>query len=235
MERQIRQPVIEDDAPPTAEERACAHIRNAILNGVYRPGEKLAEEALARQIGVSRTPVRGALHRLRTDGLVEFRRYVGAVVRILPDTEMDQLLQVRAVLESMAAETAATTATNGDIAFLEQLCLSMEAVAASDAPDLMELARLNLAFHGRVMCASGNIVAHRVTENLGDLNVMFRSYQRFSRAALTLSMGHHRELVMALKARNPIWARTVMTAHIEAARSYGKNKPEPRAALQAVP
>jgi DNA-binding GntR family transcriptional regulator len=207
------------DAPPTAEERAYAYIRGEIMNGAYRPGDKLAEEAVARQIGVSRTPVRGALHRLTTEGLVEFRSYVGAVVRVMPDAEIDQLFQVRAVLESMAAETAATTATEADIAVLEQLCQSMDAIVASETPDPEELARLNKAFHGTLMCASGNIVACRVAENLGDLNVMVRSYRRFSRAALQLSMGHHRELVLALKARNPGWARTVMAAHIEAARS----------------
>jgi DNA-binding GntR family transcriptional regulator len=189
------------------------------MNGGYRPGDKLAEEAVARQIGVSRTPVRGALHRLTTEGLVEFRSYVGAVVRILPAEEIDQLFQVRAVLESMAAENAATAATSDDIAALDRLCDAMEALVASETLDPLELARLNKAFHGQLMCASGNIVACRVAENLGDLNVMVRSYRQFSRAALLLSMGHHRELVLALKARNPRWARTVMAAHIEAARS----------------
>ena len=59
----------------------------------------------------------------------------------------------------------------------------------------------------------------RVAENLSDLNFVIRSYRRFSRIDLRRSMGHHRELIHAFRARNPAWARSIMTSHVEAGRS----------------
>jgi DNA-binding GntR family transcriptional regulator len=207
---------------PSAEERAYQYLRREILDGSYRPGDRLREEAVALQIGVSRTPVRGALHRLATEGLVEFRRYVGAVVRVLPMEEIEQVLQFRVVVESLAAELAVQRASTEDIDRLAALCASMDKIAARDIPDLMEIARLNKEFHLAILAAAGNVFVKRVAENLGDLNFMIRSYSRFSRASLMRSMGHHRELVQALRARNPQWARSVMTAHIEATRSASR-------------
>lgn len=205
--------------PPSAEERAYQHVRREILDGSYQPGERLREEALALQVGVSRTPVRGALQRLATEGLVEFRRYVGAVVRVLPMEEIEQVYQFRTVVESLAAELAAQRASEADIDRLEALSRKMDAIAQRDIPDLLEIARLNKDFHLTLLAAGGNVFVKRVAENLGDLNFMIRAYSRFSRASLMRSMGHHRELVQALRARNPLWARSVMVAHIEAGRS----------------
>jgi len=205
--------------PPSAEERAYQFLRRELLDGNYPPGERLREEALALQVGVSRTPIRGALQRLATEGLVEFRRYVGAVVRVLPPEEIEQVYQFRAVVESMAAELAAQRASDADIEKLANLCQQMDRIAQRDIPDLLEIARLNKDFHLTLLAAAGNIFVRRVAENLGDLNFMIRAYSRFSRSSLMRSMSHHRELVQAIRARNPLWARSVMTAHIEAGHS----------------
>jgi DNA-binding GntR family transcriptional regulator len=205
--------------PPSAEERAYQYLRREILDGTYQPGERLREEALALQVGVSRTPVRGALQRLATEGLVEFRRYVGAVVRVLPLEEVEQVYQFRVVVESLAAELAAQRASEADIDRLSDLCQAMDRIAQREIPDLLEIARLNKEFHLTLLAAGGNIFVKRVAENLGDLNFMIRAYSRFSRSSLMRSMSHHRERVQALRARNPLWARSVMVAHIEAGRS----------------
>jgi DNA-binding GntR family transcriptional regulator len=217
-----------DGAAPSAEERAYLYIRSQILNGEFRPGSRLPEETVARQIGLSRTPVRGALHRLVTEGLIEFRRNVGAIVRILPAEEIDQLLQVRVVMEGLAAELAAQFASEEMIARLDVLCKEMVALASRDIPDLMHIARLNNEFHFLLISSCGNIHVRRIAENLGNLNVTLRSYSIYSRTVLRRSMGHHAELVEALKARNPRWARAVMTAHIESTRSVASADKQPR-------
>ncbi len=222
-----------DSLPPSAEERAYQYLRREILDGTYGPGERLREEALALQVGASRTPVRGALQRLATEGLVEFRRYVGAVVRVLPADEIDQVYQFRVVVESLAAELAAQRASAAAIDRLAALSDAMERIADRDIPDLTEIARLNKDFHLTLLAAAGNVFVKRVAENLGDLNFMIRSYSRFSRADLTRSMAHHRELVQALRARNPQWARSVMTAHIEAGRSTSRQWTPAVASLDA--
>ena len=95
----------------------------------------------------------------------------------------------------------------------------MDRISQRDIPDLLEIARLNKDFHLTLLAAGGNVFVKRVAENLGDLNFMIRAYSRFSRSSLMRSMSHHRELVQAIRARNPLWARSIMTAHIEAGRS----------------
>lgn len=211
-----------DTAAEGAEGRAYLYLRGQILNGTFQPGDRLPEETIAHQIGVSRTPIRGALHRLATEGFVEFRRYVGAVVRVLPAEEIDQLFQIRIVIEGLAAELAAECAPEPIIDEMEELCDRMDAVAAREIPDLIEIARLNKSFHLNLLTACGNLPVKRVAENLGDLNIMVRSYSLYSREVLNRSMGHHRELVQALRARNPQWARSVMITHLEAARTTSK-------------
>ncbi len=194
---------------------------------------------MARQIGLSRTPVRGALHRLVTEGLVEFRRNVGAVVRVLPAEEIDQLLQVRVVMEGLAAELAAKYASEAMISRLEALCNEMITLASREIPDLMHIARLNNEFHFLLISSCGNIHVQRIAENLGNLNVTLRSYSLYSHAVLKRSMGHHKELVEALKARNPHWARSVMTSHIESTRSVSvhtlSQQPSSQPSTDSVP
>lgn len=203
----------------SAEERAYQMLRREILNGTYESGERLPEEALAVRFGVSRTPVRAALNRLASEGLVEFRRYTGAVVRILPIQEVDQIFQLRVVVEALAAELAAMRISPAEIDGLEALCDAMDRASAVDLPDLPAIAKVNKEFHQKLWAASGNPYVMRVAENLSDLNFVIRSYRRFSRVDLRRSMGHHRELIHAFRARNPTWARSIMIAHVEAGRS----------------
>jgi DNA-binding GntR family transcriptional regulator len=206
-------------ATPSAEQRAYQMLRREILNGTYESGERLREEALAAQFGVSRTPVRAALNRLASEGLVEFRRYNGAVVRILPIEEVEQIFQLRTVVEALAAELTALRIPPADIDRLEAMCEAMDRAASVDIPDLTAIAKLNKEFHRRLWAASGNAYVMRVAENLSDLNFVIRSYRRFSRVDLRRSMGHHRELIHAFRARNPAWARSIMISHVEAGRS----------------
>lgn len=222
-----------ESAVPSAEERAYLYIRSQILNGDIRPGSRLPEETVARQIGLSRTPVRGALHRLVTEGLIEFRRNVGAIVRVLPAEEIDQLLQVRVVMEGLAAELAAQYASQETIERLDALCQEMIEIASRDLPDLVQIARLNNEFHFLLISSCGNIHVRRIAELLGNLNVALRSYSIFTRAVLRRSMGQHAELVEALKARNPRWARAVMMAHIESGRTISSAGKQP--GNEAVP
>jgi len=204
---------------PSSEERAYRYLREAILGGTYAAGERLREEALALEFGVSRTPVRAALQRLTADGLIEYRRFGGAVVRVPQFEEAEQILELRAVVEGLAAELAAQRMAEAEIVALEELAGAMTRLAAADIPDLTELSRLNKRFHQAILDASGNLHVRRVAENLSDLNFMLRSYRRYGRADLERAMAQHREMATAIRARNSNWARSIMVAHIEATRS----------------
>ncbi len=202
----------------SAGERAYYELRELILDGKFRAGEHLPEVTLAARIGVSRTPVRAALQRLETDGLVEFKRNHGAVVRALTAEEIDQIFALRADLECFAVGLVAQSIEQDALAKLEALCTRMEALAAKEPPDLMRIAAINKQFHTSIIELSGNVYLSRIAANLVDLNFILRSYNLFQPRDLERSMGHHRELTEAFAARNPTWARGIMAAHIEAGR-----------------
>jgi DNA-binding GntR family transcriptional regulator len=202
----------------SAGEFAYNELREQILDGMFAAGEHLAELTLAAKIGVSRTPVRAALQRLETDGLVEFKRNQGAVVRALPEEEVDQIFSLRAQLESFAAGLVAERITAKELGVLESLCSQMEAEAAKADPDLTYIAQVNKQFHNSIIEFSGNVYLKRFAANLVDLNFILRSYNRFNRRDLERSTGHHRELTEAFAAGNAEWARAVMTAHVAVGR-----------------
>lgn len=106
----------------TVEEMVVAAIREAVLSGVYRPGERLPQEQLAAALGVSRIPVRAALRQLEAEGLVTFAAHRGATVRTLDPAEIEEIYELRILLETFALRAA------GELITAEQLD-ELEAIA----------------------------------------------------------------------------------------------------------
>jgi DNA-binding GntR family transcriptional regulator len=126
----------------------------AIRSGRLAPGQPLREEALARQLRCSRTPVREALQRLRAEGYVERGRRRGLAVAQPTQEELLDLCVVRETLEGLAARLAAKGITTSEVYFLEALCQDTERALERD--DLHELARLNAEFHAVLWRAARN-------------------------------------------------------------------------------
>lgn len=91
----------------TVEEMTTHFVREAILQGIYRPGERLQQDAIAALLGVSRMPVRASLRKLETEGLVEFSPHRGATVRLLSTGAIAEVYELRVLLESRLLEAAA--------------------------------------------------------------------------------------------------------------------------------
>ncbi len=135
-------------------DQVLAEIRQRIVNGDYPPGQRLTEERLAVDFGVSRNPVREALRVVETEGFVTMTPRRGAVVAT-PDAEtIGDLFAVRASLEATAARIAAERADATDIADLRSLLDA--ARKATDEADFSRVAKLNNDFHTRVIAISGN-------------------------------------------------------------------------------
>ena len=115
-------------------DKAYAAIRQAIADQHFQPGERLTEERLAEQIGVSRTPVREALRRLSADGILELLPNLGARLPSWSMDELDEIFGLRQVLEAYGAELAAVRISPAQLAELRQLCDSMERLAAGRRP-----------------------------------------------------------------------------------------------------
>lgn len=107
-------------------------LREAVVSGVFSPGEKLRQEALATAIGVSRLPVRGALVRLEAEGLVEFHPRRGYVVQSLSHREIAEIYELRELLETHALRRSMATMTPERIARLRDLAAELDAEAEGD-------------------------------------------------------------------------------------------------------
>lgn len=109
-----------------------SRIRQAIIRGVYQPGDRLQEETLAEQLGTSRTPVREALRKLEIERLVVYYPHRGTVVSEVVTDEIEELYQVRILLETMIAKRAAQNATDEDIEHLRDLLEQSKKMTDSD-------------------------------------------------------------------------------------------------------
>src|SRR5579859_2034234 len=103
-------------------QRAYEHIRQNLLAGRYQPGSALSAVALAKEIGISQTPVREAISQLETEGLVEQLPRLGMRVKVIDRRELEELFEIRELLESGAAARAAERTGTAAIAQLENLC-----------------------------------------------------------------------------------------------------------------
>jgi DNA-binding GntR family transcriptional regulator len=112
----------------TVGDMAYEVIREGILTGVFQPGERLLQDALATQIGVSRIPVRSALMKLESQGLITFEPYRGAIVNTLTAPAAQEIYEIRVVLESHALRKAMTAMTPERLVRLEQLANELNSV-----------------------------------------------------------------------------------------------------------
>ena len=139
-------------------------IRGRILDGTLKPGERLVEDRLSAELGVSRVPVREALRSLSAEGLVTLLPRRGATVVDVTPEDVAELVEVRALLEGLNARLAAQRHDPEIVALLEEtLARGNEAAKAGTAE---ELARLNAEFHERLAEASRNSVLSEVMRGL---------------------------------------------------------------------
>lgn len=144
------------ERPTPLRERVYEAIAEMIVTRELQPGEHLVESELASDLGVSRQPVREALQRLQTEGWVDLRPGHGAFVHVPTDEEADQLLAVRAILESESARLAAMHATAEQLEELHALQRAGEEAVAAD--DQAGMVAANTALHAHVVAMSGNLV-----------------------------------------------------------------------------
>jgi DNA-binding GntR family transcriptional regulator len=195
-------------------------VRESILSGAERPGARLREEELAASIGVSRTPIREALRRLHAEGLVEILPNRGAVVVPWGEDELDEIFELRTLLEGYSARRAAGHATAEQLTELHGLCDTMDLRTEHLTEEAYaEITDLNLRFHHVVHAAAANRRLHSLLAGIIQVPLVRHTFHRYTHEELTRSFAQHRELVEALAAGDPDWAESVMQCHVRAARA----------------
>ncbi len=129
-------------------------LREAIVTGKLKPGERIVEDRICAELGVSRSPLREALRRLEGEGLVSILPRRGAVVTEVTDRDGVNLFAVREVLEGLAARQAARHITADELAELENVCREM--AGRIQAKDATHIVVLNTQFHDLIAKASRN-------------------------------------------------------------------------------
>jgi DNA-binding GntR family transcriptional regulator len=191
-------------------------IREAIIDGRLEPGRRLKEEELARELGISRTPVREALLMLQAEGLVVATPNRGAMVRVHDATDLDDLYQLRALLEGHAAGRAAMRVDEAVVEQLRASCDRFEALSPKD--NLRELVRENLFFHNTILDIAGSARLAAMVRKVIELPLVYKSYIWYSPDQKRISVHYHRQIVNALATRDAERAELIMKEHVFEAR-----------------
>jgi DNA-binding GntR family transcriptional regulator len=201
---------------PTTSSAVAERIREAILGGMLQPGERLKEEQLARELGTSRTPVREALLVLQAEGLVEASPNRGAAVRLYRRAELEEMYDLRALLEGHAAGRAAERIGDADLQALRE---SRDRFARLlDASDLRALVEENAVFHETILRAADSDRLGSMVSDVVALPLVYRSYVWYSPTQTRASYEFHCRLVEALERGDAVTAEHVMREHVLAAR-----------------
>lgn len=207
---------------PTGSDPIYRRLRRLILEGHYPPGSRLVEDRLARDLGVSRTPVREALARVAIEGLVQMAPNRGAVVRAFTPADLIESYELRAVLEGHAAYRAAQRIAPDQIAELERAADALEAALGrqfgSREEEVQFLVEQNQRFHSTIVAASANARLRTILPIIVDVPLQYRSFYWYSREERAVSNFFHRSILRALREREPDRARGLMEEHIHRGR-----------------
>ena len=187
----------------------AAHIRENILSGTVRAGEKIDQDQLAHDLGVSKLPVREALIQLASEGLVDNRARRGAYVSALePDDVLDHY-QVYGLVSGVAAHRAATRMSEEEIDQLESILLRMDATS-----DAAELEALNTEFHRRINVAgaSGRLLAILKTLSYSLPGAFYEFAEGWEHEARK----HHWDILEAIKSRDGEETAGYVASHLAA-------------------
>jgi DNA-binding GntR family transcriptional regulator len=191
-------------------------IREAIVDGRLEPGRRLKEEELARELGISRTPIREALLMLQAEGLVDAVPNRGAMVRVHTSEDLEDLYQLRALLEGYATRRAATRITDEEVEGLRASCERFDALDSEK--ELREFVRENMVFHSTILGIAGSARLTSMVRRVIELPLVYRSYIWYSSDQKRISAHYHRQIVTALADRDAERAELIMKEHVFEAR-----------------
>lgn len=188
-------------------------LRRMILEGQLKAGERLVERQLSERLGTSRTPIRAALQRLSSQGLVYLSPKGGARVSELTDKDIKEIYEVRAALESLAATKAASRISEKEVAKLEKLL--EKARAAYRDGNYVRMAQINAAFYRTLYGFSGNMRLSRLLDTLCTTDTINREVILKNERMRSESISRTEEILEALKERKKRKVAALLVRYIE--------------------
>ena len=205
--------------------KAVAHIQNKLITGALAWGSQVSEEAIAQEIGISRTPVREALQIFTRLGIFQRIPRYGTIVREPDLQEIHELFEMRLALESYAVERAASSATPEAIQRIEAFCKELKTIGKTmraegrevlDNEEIVRTLAADLDFHLEIIRSIGNSMMIRY---LLDTNLLLRIFTSRRNKLFNLHYvagvyGYHCRILRAIKRRNVAKAKTLVIEHI---------------------
>ncbi|WP_078601593.1 GntR family transcriptional regulator [Thioclava sp. DLFJ4-1] len=208
----------EGDARIGAAEQAYLAIRKRIFSGHYAENERVTEAEIAQSLQMSRTPIREAVKRLLLEGLLTREAGPGLRVVGLGPDEIEQIFQIRLLLESYAAKRAAGFADEAQCTELQRLAKRMaNHVPPRSEDDFREITEANREFHQLILVASRSPRLEAMLSLVVNLALVARTFHSYDEAAIQRSAAHHQEIADAICSGDPNWAETAMQTHLHAA------------------
>lgn len=204
---------------------AYEYIKNAIIEGEYEQGKRLREEYLAKELNLSRTPVREALNRLIAEGLIT-RLNRGVSVREFSPEDIRQIYDLRALLEGYAASQAALHRSDQQLLTLDQLNESYEKMILElnhlpiQKKDIKVIVCLNQQFHKAIFQASKNDYIQFLITNVFVIPLVFRSFYWYDRTEIIQSVDFHKRIYEAIRSKDSERAKSAMLEHIYRGRDH---------------
>lgn len=219
-------PVVPSSTPDrpsvqSAAQRAYAHVKERLLDGRFPGGTLLSENALARELGISRTPLRQAFGQLEAEGLVELYPRRGALVVPISASEADDVHEARELIECHCARRASEAGPDLTSELETAIAAQERALGSAGAG----FARADRAFHRAIVAAAGNALLARSYDALAD------RHQRI--AATTVArdpsrierfIAEHREITAALAAGEGEKAAELLRSHLSGARALARRR-----------
>lgn len=212
----------------TMRDQVYQKLRDEICSGTYPAGAWLQENELTEHFGVSRSPVREALHRLVSEGLLIEIRNKGVFVREFTVRDIDEIFDLRVMLENYSIRNARTHRTAACIQGLFDILADMELAYKED--DLESYTQLDDELHNEIVRLGENSLVNSTYYRVRSMNRQFRILSLTSKKRFDESIGEHREIVNALAMGDEETAAAVNTRHLQLARDCIKEQLNRRAA-----
>ena len=194
----------------TVSDKVYLWIKNAIINGDLKPGERIVQETLTEQLQVSRTPVRDALQRLDSEGLVIIRPFHGATVFELSPERIHEIYQIRILLESFAAQKALDFITDETLSELSSL---NKQILANNS-DIQECTACDRAFHG-IICATSKLeYVNSILTGVWDQSNPYRSLYYSVPGMVERTYDEHQQILKGLRTKNAKLLESSIRKHL---------------------
>jgi len=197
----------------TIREKVYEYLREGILNGKIKAGDRLVESDLADHIGTSRTPVREALHTLEREGLVESLHRVGYVVRPISELEVSELCEIRLVLEALALRWALNKDSTGLARMMRENLSRAEQLVADG--DLKAFVEMDEQFHDLISRVADSSRLMEMTNSIRRYMLRYRIQSIYTEENVRRAVAGHRGVLKAIEDGDKKAAQRALGAHIK--------------------